>query len=72
MIKQRLGIILYLNPTQSIKPFAKYGTIHYYSLKYRYLVMYINADDKDNTLRKLEKNPLVKSVLLSYRDQLDF
>jgi uncharacterized protein YlbG (UPF0298 family) len=64
---ERQGIIVYLHHLKQAKSLRKYGHVHYISRKMKYVVLYCDQVDIDDTIRKLERLPSVKKVLPSYR-----
>ncbi|MCM3710046.1 YlbG family protein [Sporosarcina luteola] len=63
----RQGIIVYLHHLKQAKSLRKFGHVRYISRKMKYVVIYCDQVDVDDTIRKLERLPSVKKVLPSYR-----
>lgn len=70
MIK-RQAIIVWVYSIKSAKPIRKLGLAHYTSHKMRYIVLYVNQDKVEETVKILEKYPFVKKIEVSYRDTID-
>lgn len=70
MFVDRSGIIIWINDLKSAKHFDRYGTVHYVSRRMHYVVLYVNSDRLDDTIRHLQRLPYVKKVELSYRNEI--
>lgn len=70
-MKERQGIIVYLYQLKHAKSLRKYGNIHYISRKQKYVVIYMNQADLEETIQKVQRLPFVKEVVPSYRPFLN-
>lgn len=70
-ITPRVGLVVYLYYNRDARKLNRIGDFHYHSKKLRYLVLYVNADEVDETVSYLKKQRFVKEVLVSAFDQID-
>lgn len=70
MFPERTGLIIWVNDLKAAKALERYGMIHYTSKKMQYVVMYINADKVEETIRNLQKLPFVKKIEKSLRNEI--
>ena len=67
MFGKRQGIIVYLHSLKQVKMLRRFGNIHYVSKKLKYVVIYIDMEDLDHTITKLNAFSFVKKVEPSYK-----
>jgi uncharacterized protein YlbG (UPF0298 family) len=70
MLSERAGLIIWLNDPRQYRSLEKYGSLHYFSKKMNYAVLYVNKEDEQNVVDNLSKLSYVKSVELSYRHEI--
>jgi uncharacterized protein YlbG (UPF0298 family) len=70
MFTERTGLIIWVNDVKAAKSLERYGMIHYISKKMQYVVMYLNADRVDDTIRNVQKLSFVKKVERSFRTEI--
>ncbi|XEC96963.1 YlbG family protein [Paenibacillus tarimensis] len=70
MFSERMGYIIWVNDLKAARSLEKYGTVHYMSRKMHYVVMYMNSDRADDTVRNIQRLPFVKRVERSHRNEL--
>ena len=70
MIAERTGLIIWLSDPKSYKSLEKYGSLHYFSKKMNYAVLYVNKEHAEDVVANLTRLPFVKSVELSYRHEI--
>ena len=63
----RQGIIVYLHHLKQAKSLRKFGHVHYISKRMKYVVLYCDMVDVENTITKLERLSAVRKVLPSQR-----
>ncbi|HFI0463690.1 TPA: YlbG family protein [Streptococcus suis] len=68
---KRHGLIVWLYTLKQLKHIRKFGHVQFISKRLRYVVLYVNESDKDETIAKLNKLHFVQKVEESYRDQID-
>ncbi|ALS27454.1 YlbG family protein [Paenibacillus cisolokensis] len=70
MIAERTGYIVWVTDLKAARALDKYGTVHYMSRKMHYVVMYMNADRSEETIRNIQRLPYVKKIERSYRNEI--
>lgn len=70
-IVQRQGLIVWLYTLKHLKSIRKHGHVHYISKKLKYVVLYVDADQADQTVNQLERYHFVRQVDQSHRDDID-
>jgi len=66
-LKERQGLIVYVNQLKHAKTLRKYGNVHYISRKLKYVVLYCNREEIEMAISKIQRLPFVKDVAPSYR-----
>lgn len=66
-MKERQGLIVYVNQLKHAKTLRKYGNVHYISRKFKYVVIYCNREEIEMAMNKIQRLPFVKDVVPSYR-----
>ncbi len=66
-MKERQGLIVYVNQLKHAKSLRKYGNVHYISRKLKYVVIYCNREEIEFAINKIQRLPFVKDVVESYR-----
>lgn len=67
---ERTGYIVWVSDLKAARNLDKYGTVHYMSRKMHYVVMYMNADKAEDTVRNIGRLPYVKKIERSYRNEI--
>lgn len=67
----RQSLIVWLYTLKHLKSIRKHGHIHYISKKLKYVVLYVNADQIDQTKEQLERYHFVRKVDNTFRDDID-
>ncbi|MCF2942208.1 YlbG family protein [Paenibacillus tarimensis] len=70
MLAERTGYIIWVSDLKAARNLDKYGTVHYVSRKMHYIVMYVNADKAEETVRNIQRLSYVKKVERSFRNEL--
>lgn len=63
----RQGIIVYLHHLKQAKSLRKFGHVHYISKRMKYVVLYCDMVNVENTITKLERLSAVRKVVPSQR-----
>lgn len=64
--KDRTGLVVWLKSKRNIKRLMSFGVLHYVSSKMDYAILYVNADDVDEAIKRIKKENYVKSVEISH------
>lgn len=67
MIGQRQGIIIWLFSLKQAKILRRYGNVHYISKRLKYVVLYTNQSEVEDTIEKINSHNFVKKVEPSYK-----
>jgi uncharacterized protein YlbG (UPF0298 family) len=70
MFSERQGYIVWVSDLKAAKSLDKYGTVHYVSRKMHYVVLYMNTDRAEETVRNIQRLNFVKKVERSYRNEI--
>lgn len=70
MFPERTGLILWIQDVKSSKALERYGVIHYISKKMNYVVLYVNTNHLEETMKQLEKFNFVKKIERSFRSEI--
>ncbi len=68
---ERISIIVYIKNIKQIKKLKKYGKIEYFSSKMKYVIIYINESELENTITLLKMLSFVKAVDVSHLKEID-
>ncbi len=70
MLKNRRGLIIWLNSLKNAKSLRRFGNVYYVSKKMKYVILYCNEDETDQLTNKISSLPYVKKVEKSYKPYL--
>lgn len=70
-LTKRQGIIVWVYTLRQIKNLKRFGYIHYVSNRLKYVVLYVDQEDAQETVDKLNGLHFVRKVELSYRPDID-
>lgn len=70
MFAERTGYIIWVNDVKAARNLEKYGTVHYISRKMHYVVMYVNAERAEETMKNIRRLAFVKKIERSYRNEI--
>ncbi|MFC3882698.1 YlbG family protein [Bacillus songklensis] len=70
MFVERQGLIVYIHSVKQAKALRRYGNVHYVSKDLKYVVLYVNMDEAEAVMKKLQSLPFVKNVQPSYKPYL--
>lgn len=68
--KTRCGLVVYVHTPRHLKELRKYGTIYYFSRKMRYVVMYVDKENKQQIVEEISELGFVKQVIDSHMSEL--
>ncbi|QNQ80585.1 DUF2129 domain-containing protein [Lactobacillus sp. PV034] len=71
-IEARKSIIVWLYNARDQYKLRHFGDIVYFSRKNKYVIIYLNAEQVDQTINSLKKEKFVKKVERSQQDNLNF
>lgn len=67
----RVSLAVYLYYNRDARKLNKFGELFYHSKKLRYILLYVNAEEVDETVSLIQKQKFVKRVLPSKLDDID-
>ena len=70
MFSERTGYIIWVSDLKAARMLEKYGLVHYMSRKMHYVVLYMNADRAEDTVRNIQRLPFVRRIERSYRTEI--
>jgi uncharacterized protein YlbG (UPF0298 family) len=70
MLPDRTGFIVWVSDLKAARALERFGTVHYMSRKLHYVVMYMNADKVEETLKQMNRLSYVRKVERSYRAEI--
>lgn len=70
MLPERTGYIIWVSDLKAARVLEKYGTVHYMSRKMHYVVIYMNAERAEDTMKNIGRLPFVRRIERSYRNEI--
>lgn len=71
MIKtKRQGIIVYFQHMKNVRQIKKHGHLIHASKKHKYALLYVNQEDLEYKMEKLDRLPFVSRVMPSYKPEV--
>lgn len=70
MFAERTGYIIWVSDVKAARNLEKYGTVHYISKKMHYVVMYVNAERAEDTMKNVRRLSYVRKIERSYRNEI--
>ena len=68
---ERQALVVWLYTLKQVKNIRKFGHVNFISNRLRYVILYVNRDEQDEIIEKLNKLHFVQKVEVSYRDDID-
>ena len=70
MLPERTGYIIWVSDLKAARGLERFGTVHYMSKKLHYVVIYMNTDRVEETLKQMGKLSFIRKIERSYRNEL--
>ncbi|MBK0348873.1 YlbG family protein [Aerococcaceae bacterium zg-ZJ1578] len=70
-LMERTALVVWLYTLKQLKHIRKFGHVQFVSKRMRYVILYINQADEEETMKKLRRLHFVQKVEKSYRDDID-
>lgn len=67
---ERRALVVWMYTLKPIKQLKKFGNIHYISKRLKYIYLYVNQDEVESTMEKINSFHFVRKVEISPRDQV--
>lgn len=68
---ERVGIFVYLHYNRDARKLNQFGDFRYQSKRFRYVQLYVLADQLEETVRQLKQEKFVKRVVSSQLAEID-
>ncbi|NJP36466.1 YlbG family protein [Alkalicoccus luteus] len=66
-MKDRIGLAVYIQSLKQVKQLKRFGHVHYASRRMKYVIVYCDLEQVEDTVAKINKMPFVKCVDRSMR-----
>lgn len=70
-MKERQGIIIWVYTLRQLKNLKRFGYIHYVSNRLKYVVMYVDKEEVQEKMERLQSLHYVRKVEISHRPEID-
>ncbi|RJX41022.1 DUF2129 domain-containing protein [Paenibacillus pinisoli] len=70
MLPDRTGFIVWVSDLKAARALERFGSIHFMSRKLHYVVLYMNTDKTEESLRQMSRLSFVRKVERSYRSEI--
>ncbi|MFD0587933.1 YlbG family protein [Paenibacillus sp. GCM10027627] len=70
MLPDRTGFIVWVSDLKAARALERFGTVHFMSRKLHYVVMYMNADKVEESLKQMNRLSYVRKVERSFRAEI--
>ncbi|ADO57272.2 YlbG family protein [Paenibacillus polymyxa] len=70
MFAERTGYIIWVSDIKAARNLEKYGNVHYISKRMHYVVIYMNADRAEDTVKNIRRLSYVRKVERSFRNEI--
>lgn len=70
MLPDRTGFIVWVSDLKAARALERFGSVHYMSRKLHYVVLYMNAEKVDESLKQMGRLSFVRKVERSYRAEI--
>lgn len=67
---ERQAIIIWLYTLKQLKQLRKYGNVDYVSKRLKYVYLYVDVQEVEETIEKLQKLHFVRSAEISHRKEV--
>lgn len=70
MFAERTGYIIWVSDIKAARNLEKYGNVHFISKRMHYVVIYMNADRAEDTVKNIRRLSYVRKVERSFEMRL--
>ncbi|ASI35840.1 MULTISPECIES: YlbG family protein [unclassified Exiguobacterium] len=67
MIKDRIGLIVYVNAMKASRQLRRFGNVYFTSKREKYVFLYVDLEQYERSVETIAALPFVDSVLRSER-----
>lgn len=68
--KKRIGLAVWVYTNRHVHKLKRYGFIHYVSKKMNYVILYIDQDQKEETIKAISDFHFVKKIEESHKQEM--
>jgi uncharacterized protein YlbG (UPF0298 family) len=69
-MRKRVGLAVWVNNIRTVRHLKRFGNIHYVSKRFKYAILYVDADFIDEAIQIIKKFNFVTHVERSYRHEI--
>ncbi|MDP4096836.1 YlbG family protein [Paenibacillus sp. P96] len=70
MFAERTGYIIWVSDVKAARNLEKYGSVHYISKRLQYVVMYMDAERAEDTVKNIRRLSYVRKIERSFRNEI--
>ncbi|MXO80173.1 DUF2129 domain-containing protein [Paenibacillus sp. OT2-17] len=70
MFAERTGYVIWVSDIKAARNLEKYGNVHFISKRMHYVVIYMNADRAEDTVKNIRRLSYVRKVERSFRNEI--
>lgn len=70
MLPNRTGFIVWVSDLKAARALERFGSVHFMSRKLHYVVLYMNSEREEESLRQMNRLSYVRKVERSYRSEI--
>ena len=71
VFQKRRGLIVWVYSLKQLKNLRRFGLIHFVSHKMKYVVLYVNEENVDEVIQKVNRLHFVRRVEMSFRPDIE-
>lgn len=69
-MRKRVGVAVWVSSIKTVRHLKRFGNIHFVSKRYKYVVLYVDADTRDETIGQIKRFNFVTNIEPSYRHEI--
>ncbi len=69
-MRKRVGVAVWVSSIKTVRHLKRFGNIHFVSKRYKYVVIYVDADTREETMGQMSRLNFVTNVEPSYRHEI--
>lgn len=69
-MRKRVGVAVWVNSIRTVRHLKRFGNIHFVSKRYKYVVLYVDANDLNDAIGHIRRLNFVTNVEPSYRHEI--
>lgn len=68
--ERRFGLAVWVKNTKAARQLRRYGNVHYVSRRLNYVIVYVNADEVDEIMARIQRLDFVTRIERSHRHEI--